>query len=407
MRGAKGNPSIPQIFKQIYNKKTGLLYYLIMFWIARNSIFLRQRQEENYAAVDAFAMLQIAIIGAIALIILTFSLKSFLHQIKTSSLKWYFLYYILAMISSFFLSSNPTFSLYRAIEVIVMSLAVLFFCMHTFTVHESIQRTRIIIWSTLIITVVGMAIQGGGGLFWHSNGLGATAAMAACFFSTWTMAAGFKRNRTLIFQGTIGTYFMFASLSLASWWSYWLGICCCGLVQKNKILVFILFIVGLSLFSLIDTDTRDELLVRGRDEQSLTQMTGRKLIWDDYIVASGKKPVLGYGFAIGAREVGSIYTTDTHNSFFAALMGMGWIGVFIWVVFFFKLGFELFQFRHSFHPAWLATASALAAGLLNSMSLSILAEQWIISTTVFVAFLGLHASFLRQAKLNKRLRYAV
>jgi hypothetical protein len=395
-----------KIFKKIYNRKIGLIYLMIMCWIARNSIFLRQRQGEHYSDVDNFAMIQIAVVGIITLILLTMPLKQFIRQMMSSSLQWYFSYYILAAIL-FFSSANPAFSLYRAIEVIVMSSAVLFFCMHACSLNESMQRTRIIIWSVLLLTVFGMALRGEGGLVWQSNGLGATAAMVACFLSTWLMAAGFKRNRTLLLQGVVSTFFMFTSLSLASWWSFWLGIICCGLVKKNKILVFILFIVGLSLFSLIDTGTQEELLTRGRDEQSLSHMTGRKLLWNDYMVASGEKPLLGYGFAIGAREVGSIYTTNTHNSFFAALMGMGWVGVAIWIVFFCKLAFELFQFRHSLHPAWLATASALAAGCLNSMSLSIFAEQWIISTTVFVAFLGLHASFLRQAKLNKRLRYAV
>lgn len=378
-------------------------YILVMAWVARNTLFRRGRTGEYYSVVDTMAMLQIGIVAAIILFLLTTPLRAFWRQIKTSSLKFYFLYYAFAALSALW-SINPMFSFYRAIEVLALSSAVIYFCVNTSGLEESIRRVQLMLWSALLVGALGAALHTGFSLTLRSNGLGATAAMTACFFVAWALATHGRKDRTLWSQGSVGIFVVLSSMSLASWWSFWFGLSYCSMLIRKKALILFLVLLGAGFFFSLSPDVRHSLLLRDKDSENLEKMTGRTILWKDYMAASSDRPWLGFGFAMGAREVGRIYTTTTHNAFYGALLGMGWVGVGCWVLLALTLIRELLRYRHAFHPAWLGCAAALAAGALNSMSLSIVAEQWIPSTTVFVALLALHLSYLKQQKSSSRVK---
>ncbi len=383
------------------NIKAWLLYSLVMVWVVRNTIFIRRRPGDLYAALDTMAMFQVGIVFAILLILLSGPGLKLLAQIKHSSLKFYFLYYLLALLSAAW-SINPAFSFYRALEVLALSLAVLVFCASGIDTEKNIKRTRIVVWSVVLMIAAASARSGS---FWNlrNNTLGAAAVMAACFFIAWILAGREqKKDRKRLIQGSIGLSIVLLSFSLASWWSFWFGILYCAVFSRRKSLIFGLFAVGVLIFFILGTDTRENLLVRDKAPDEIQTLTGRKILWADFWSASMERPVAGFGFAIGAREVSTIYTTNTHNLFFGALLSLGWVGVILWSMFYFALFQELIKYRHSRNPPWLACAAALAAGTLNSMSLSILSEQWSAATTVFIAFLGLHMRFLQEAKQIKQ-----
>jgi len=374
-----------------------LVYILIMLWVGRNAIFIRQRSGTDYASVDMLAMIQIGVV-IIILVYLFFSpMASFWRQIKNSSLKFYFIYLILGVASALW-SVNPSFSLYRAMEAVALSAAVLYFCASATTPEEGIRRVQLIMWPTLLANWVGLILLIGFSLRLRLNGFGAIAALTTCFFAAWILAGREKRNRKKLFQVGLGLFFVLISMSLASWWSFWFGVCYCAFFTRRRILLFSLVLVGGILFFTVGQDTRERLIILDKQYETLESMTGRKTLWADYMAASKERPLLGFGFAMGAREVGRRYTTNTHNVFFAALLGVGWVGVAVLGLFFISLALELLRYRHVRHPVWLACASALAAGCLNTMSVSILGEQFSLATTVFVALLGLHMVFLREAK---------
>ena len=376
-----------------------LLYILVMVWVARNTILVRRRSGDLYTAVDAMALLQIGVVGLILMILASgLFRRSLKYVISNTSLRFYFLYYILGLFSALW-SVNPAFSLYRAMEVIALSMAVLVFCTSASNLEENVQRTRIMIWSVVLLSVFASA---GRMSIWYlrDNTLGAAVAMTACFFVAWIISGRYVKTPKLLIQSSLGVLLTVTSMSLASWWSFWFGICYCALLTKRKVLVVVLVVLGVSIFFSLGADTRKELLIRDKTHEQIENLHGRRMLWESYMAASSERPLLGFGFAIGGREIGK-YSTNTHNSFYGALLGVGWVGVMCWVLFFGTLAWELFRYRHFRNPVWLACAAAIAAGLLNSMSLSILAEQWSVATTVFVAFLGLHLTFLREAKAGQ------
>jgi hypothetical protein len=372
-----------------------LIYILIMLWVGRVAIFIRRRYD--YSAIDMLAMVQIGVVGAILVFFLIFPMANFRQQIKNSSLKFYFLYLLIGAASALW-SINPAFSLYRSMEAFAMSAAVLYFCASAESVEKGIRRVQLIMWPILLaIWVAGMMRQGFS-LTLKDNGFGAMAALTACFFSAWILTDKTIRNKNKYFQMGLGIFFVLVSMSLASWWSFWFGACYCAFLTRRKAMVLALILVGVTIFITLGQDTRQKLLIRDKDYEHLEEMTGRKILWTDYMTASRERPMLGFGFAMGGREVGTVYTTNTHNAFFAALLGTGWVGVVTLGLFFLTLARELLRYRHYRYPPWLACASALAAGFLNTMSVSILGEQFDAPTAVFMALLGLHMVFLREAK---------
>jgi O-antigen ligase len=386
--------------KLIPKTRIWIPYILVMAWFVRNTVFIRGRTAGYYDSVDTMALLQIGIVGAIILFFLTTPVKPFFLQIKNSSLRFYFLYCALGVLSGLW-SLNPFFSVYRAVEVTTLSLAVLYFCLNTSSLAESVQRVTLLLWSALVVIAFSHVLRGGFGWVMKSNGMGAIAAMTACFFVAWIMAGRVRQDRKLLIQGGVGVVLVLMSMSLASWWAFWFGILYCALFTRRKAFVVALLAAGIGVFFMLGGDTRERLLLRDKQVQSLETMTGRTLIWQDFWEASQRRPMLGFGFAMGAREVGSIYATNTHNSFYASLLGVGWVGVLCWVLFIVTFLRELSRFRHAVHPIWLACAAALAAGALNSMSLAIVGEQWNPATTAFLTLLGLHMVFLHEAKTGK------
>jgi O-antigen ligase len=372
-----------------------LIYIFIMLWVARIGLFIRQR--DNYAAIDMLALIQIGIVGLIFVFFFLSPTRNFRRQIKNSSLKFYFFYLVLGALSAFW-SANPKFSMYRAMEAFALSAAVLYFCMSARTVQEGIQRVQLIMWPSLLLNWLGLILLVGFSWRLRLNGFGAMAALTACFFVAWILADRKSQSWKKFFQAGLGVFFIFISYSLASWWSLWFGVCYCVFFTRHKAMVIFLILVGATLFFMVEQDTRQDLILFDKKYENLQSMTGRDKLWRDYWAASRERPFLGFGFAVGAREVGYRYTTNTHNVFFGALLGLGWVGVAILGLFFISLARELLRYRHFRHPPWLACASAIAAGCLNTMSVSILGEQFNLAAVIFMALLGLHMVFLREAK---------
>ena len=129
---------------------------------------------------------------------------------------------------------------------------------------------------------------------------------------------------------------------------------------------------------------------RGQSVEEVRSMTGRKALWTGYWEKFVERPIIGYGYATASRTQGIVYQTNTHNSFFAVILGSGLLGLGIcaWTaVLFIREGLPRVRDQM---PGSIGCLCALGAGLMNSMSISIFAESFCPPAFVFIAIYAFH-----------------
>jgi len=150
------------------------------------------------------------------------------------------------------------------------------------------------------------------------------------------------------------------------------------------------------------------VLLRNRSAGELATLHGRTHMWTYYWKASLERPLLGYGYALGARQLGPMYATQTHNALISVLLGCGWVGFAIVAGYALCYGFELRWGARQGIVGALGCAAVAAAALTNNMSLAFVGETWSPVTFVFIAFFALHVWHVAVKRpLRKTARRAV
>jgi O-antigen ligase len=364
---------------------------LSLAWIIRVYFFSRQRSGELYSSVDQTAMIQIIIVALTGLVVLASKPVLFWNDLKGTSGRWWIIIYLFGIISSFW-SANPFYSTYRAFEFLIFSVALMLVILNSADEKTAERNLLLMSWTVLACEVLAEGVYGGFSITgMQSNSYGATAVMIACYSWGETLSRGRESKRILMVSGIISTFLVLNSLSTASWWALLIGGTFIALFSRRKLLLFILLLVLIATFAYIDQASLDQFMYRQKSGMTFEQaLTGREHLWEDYWLAFQEKPLLGYGFAIAAREVGLIYTTNTHNFIFAIAVGLGSVGLVIFMGYLVKLVWELIinlRFRSMYGVGLFA---ALTAGFVNSLSLSFIGENWSPPSYVFVCLFSLH-----------------
>jgi len=366
------------------------LILLPLAWIFRNTFFLRQRGGEFYSSVDQLAIIQILIIAIIVLVIITSRPTSLWHDLKGSSGRWWILFYLLGVIS-FFWSANPDYSAYRALEFLALSVALMLIILNSADEIKAERKLLLLSWTVLVCEVLAQSISEGFSIIGiKSNSYGATAVMIACYCWGETLSAGSGRKIILIVSGVISTLLVLNSLSIASWWAFLIGGSFLAIFSRKKLLFFI-FSLLLILLVYTDQDTIDQFIYRQKSGMTFEEMlSGRARLWEDYWFAFKEKPWLGFGFAMASREVGQIYTTNTHNFIFAILVGLGVAGFAVFLIYLVNFVLELIATLKIKGMSAVGLFAAFIASFVNGMSFSFIGESWVPPTYVFVCLFALH-----------------
>ncbi|MDM7987661.1 MAG: O-antigen ligase family protein [Smithella sp.] len=374
-------------------KKNQIIGFIILSaaWLIRNTFFIRQRSGELYSAVDQAAMIQIGIVLILGLIIILSNPVNFWTDLKGTSGRWWIIIYVFGLIS-YFWSNNPSFTAYRAIEYLILSTALTLLILNSTDEAAAERNFLLIAWSVLACQVLS-PLQSLSVLMtgMRNNALGASAVMIACYSWGEYLTTSRPSKRILMISAIISTFFVLISLSTSSWWSLLVGGAIIALISRRKILFFALLLLLIITLFYVDQTTIDQIVYRQKAGMTFQQaLTSRDILWQDYWSAFQEKPWLGYGFGIVARELGEIYTTNTHNYIFAIAVGMGGVGFAIFIIYLLKLFFEMLRNLKFGSLSSVGLFAALIASFVNGQSISFIGESWSPSSYVFVCLFSLH-----------------
>ncbi len=370
-----------------------LAWGLALALICRKTVFARQRWGEGaFAAVDVYAIVEIGLVAAACLLLLAQpAIWSLVVRRRRTSLVWFMAFYAVGMVSALW-SQHASYSLFMSAEALSQTLLIMLALQYA---ASFAQAEKWILRVTSINILFGMCVNMRfyGLSFqlrdWHTNSYSAIGAMLLCYCTAEYFRADSVRARRLMAYGIFGLMAVALGTSGASSLAVLCGLGAAALLLRQARWPLIVFL-GLCVFAaLSDPQSVLNVLFPGRTAEQVIALRGRWFVWEqlaDYIVES---PLLGHGFAMGAR-LGDVSLTNTHNALLSVLLGTGLLGVVIMMAGLFRWGREVRVAARARIPGLVGCNSALIVGLVNSMSLGFLGEAWRDVTFTFACFLVLH-----------------
>jgi O-antigen ligase len=233
----------------------------------------------------------------------------------------------------------------------------------------------------------------------HTNSYSASAAMLFCYCLGEYFGSEGKRKKVL------RKYAAFACATLALGTSAASNIAAlCGVLmllfffRKYGLLALGIFTLGLLLLFrfVIDIDFSfiQEILFPGKEHTQITTMTGRIPMWQMLWVHVMQSPIIGHGFAILTSNRYGVFAADPHNSIFSILLGTGFLGLSTFLLLALRLSKEILQTAFRRLPGAVGCASAIVAGLINSLAMPLVYAEWEESSLVFACMLGFFMLFV-------------
>jgi O-antigen ligase len=342
-------------------------------------------------------MIDIAIVGLSVLAILSRNGLGKLTRIANhSSFAWLMGFYAVAIASAGWSISMP-FSGFRAAEVATQTVlcVMVIVRMPSFIVAEQavliLVATAIALAATIPIKFHGLSLNLE---HWHTNGYSSSAAILFCYcVPEWLRSQGVRRKWLWRF-GLLGLFSLCLGTSSASFIAALLGLALAAWTLGGYRWPLVALIVLGTIFAISNPDAVTELLFPGKEDYQIATLHGRTWMWQKMADQVAARPVLGYGFAMGAK-IGDLNQTNTHNSLFSVLLGTGLLGfLFVFVAGLSFLKESVATCRRGV-PGAAGCFCAISVGLANSMSIGFLGEAWRAETLAFTMVLLLHILICR------------
>jgi hypothetical protein len=379
--------------------------YRLLLWVTAVGLIARVtlgiRQRTDFMDIDILAGIEIACVGlTLAILVITGRWSLLYRRIAGTSAAILLLYYVLGSISAAW-SPYLTFSLFKGVEALSQMLAVLLILSYARS-FKSAEKQVLLMACLMILLSIGKQItiieRVGESVSdwhnWHSNAYTAPSAMLACYCLGELMASAGVRRKRLLFGFCFGLFGVVLGTSSGSIIAAMIGVGAAAMIsRKPGVLVLCAIVVGLALIFGGSEGIRS-VLFPGKTQIEIDTMSGREDLWAAYWEEIQKSIVFGRGFAILSRITSFMYTTNTHNSFIAAMGSIGLVGLFVQLYWMIKMGAEAVRSAVKRYPGSVGCLAALLAGVINSQSCAYLGEGWTEATFTFVAFLGLHILFV-------------
>lgn len=387
----------------IFCKFLLLCIFAIIF---RYTIMVRQRATTvDFSAVDTHAAFDITVVGLTALILIfSGSLGHTWSKFRHTPFVWLFGYYLICAFSSIW-SSAPAYSLYRAVEYLILCFATLTIIAHFHDFERAETGFFIIAIATIIfqmmvnVRLVGFSFSLS---HWHTNTYSASSAILFCYcfgeyfaMTKAERAAAKARTKRLLRAGI----FSFGTLALGTSSAsnvaaavgclmIFLSLRRFGLLLLGLWVGFIFFLLGGGPEIIMG------ILFPGKDEYALETASGRTLIWELYWYKFLQRPLLGHGFGVISSGRDAAFAARSHNSLFTVLIGTGLIGLLFFAIFSIRLWWDALISVWRRIPGTVGFTGALAAAFVNSLGMPLMADRWVTTSIVFVWLLGLFVFYI-------------
>lgn len=379
-----------------------LLYSIVMF------IVKRQRNVDDYATVDASALVQIVY----TVVVFFFSFYHlFVAKYRKINMIFrkpqiFLLFYIGICFLSMLWSSNIFISGFRAFEMLsfLMLISLLVENLLTKLDAQNIIEWAVfwVIWELFWSIATSVKLMGFSYLFWPFESSRLVIPMLFFFALMLTKRKWFKF-----------IIIVFSILAVSN--KVYFGIAF-GLIgyffgnSKYKVLLFsFILTIILSLIFIDFEELLKSTLFYGREAVSMTETSGRDQIWSLAWNSFLERPIFGYGFVAGESNIlhsefrGAI---STHNFFLSGLLGTGIVGTFFLVLYFistFILGKSRYFPAINWRPAMVSTfimcliVSLTAPGIGGRVY-----GSWLPVVFMFTLISGLQLKFKAQNELTHK-----
>jgi O-antigen ligase len=383
--------------KRLFINKN-LMWFLLISLIARVTILNRVRDVGAYSRLDASALVEIIIIGLCFISLMIWpEFKVNFQKFLRKPLFILLLYYLFCLSSSIW-SRNPVFTLYRSFEIIVLIIFIynLLASYEDFDLKEKVTIKSLLLFLCLFLIMylkdngLSRGISG-----FHTNAYTVFSGAGFVYCLGEFFSASGKRKNFLLWSLPFLLAGLLIGTSLASNVATICGLSIIFIFQKKyrRYLVVIVVIVGIYLFLLDDAKSFFyDFFLGGRSEQQLSTLTGRKVLWDAYFRMIKTNPLIGNGFAVGARIAsgfGGISTTNTHNGFLEVILGTGIIGCLIFGLWLIKTFFKLVRNQLVNRKGSTGFLAAFTMIMVNNLSISIIGGAFhstLITTLLLISF---------------------
>lgn len=357
-------------------KKQRLFLSLIVICILRKTLFNRARDMDAYSSVDAsasVAILMTAILGAL----LFTKMGKIKREINDSSPFLYYYYFAAVSVLWAGLQSLAVAG-YKAVEVIVSFLAIIFIMHNLKTIKE---RFSFILVSLTFCNVIYL-------IMFLRSGLGHDNAFPLLAITEMLLLLGSVRYNIFKYK-QLKHHFIVSALTIvlgtstASWMSLIIGLFFFFSTSRKGInlglalVVAVLFYGAYSLWG----DVIYSIVFGHKSKEMIESGSGRRELWMAYIEGWMDSPLLGYGFIVG--EKGAIaaryiaFATNTaHNMMISVLVNTGLIGLFIWLYFLWKQCWICWKYSLRKNPYALTCFPAIIAMFVNANSFPVIGSEW-------------------------------
>ena len=376
--------------------------FLLFLPLIRITIFLRGRTD--FAAVDTFALFDIAAMFLVGFYLLCVFYRIPWRKLFESCMGWLLFYYVFCVFSFLWRlpGSSAPYIIYRAVSMNLMILYV-FYVMSRFqdqkAAFDGLLRYIFII---LLFGFIGHVKANAGNL--HTNAYSFTAAVLAALALTAvkTGERSLSQVKGAVFFGILGVVL---GTSTGSNIAFAMALCfifCANRKTISLFMVMLLPVIGVFIYEFFFQELL-LLLAPGKSIESLMTATGRTKVWEVYLDAWRQHPWLGYGFCIGEKagsEFGFMYTLSAHNGLISVLVNTGLSGVFIFGMFILSWVLSLLKQVSLSNKYAFPVIAAFIVIMVNNMSAPTIGSQWGALPTVVLLVGSYFALFCQEPPQN-------